>query len=83
MKFDSNNKRACINCHLVTEKVKKVKTEDEMNKEVNCKLCNVPVKRNQLKTHKESEQHTQLQSILEKLQTNLDKLQEYTLKLGT
>ena len=39
MKFDSNNKRACINCHLVPEKVKKVKTEDEMNKEVNCKLA--------------------------------------------
>jgi hypothetical protein len=83
MKFDSNNKKACVNCHLVPEKVKKVKTEEDLNKEVNCKLCNVHVKRNELKAHKESEQHTQLQAILEKLQTNLHKLPEYAIKLNT
>ena len=82
MKFDSTNKKACINCHLVPEKVKKVETEDDLKKETKCKLCNVSVKRSELKIHKLSQQHIQIENILEKLQENLDKLPEYSLKLN-
>ena len=82
MKFDVNNKRACQNCHLVPERVKKVQTEEELEKQTTCKLCKTTVKRKDIKTHKESEQHKQLENILEMLQENIDKLPEFTRRLN-
>ena len=82
MKFDVNDKRACQNCHLVPEKVKKIPTEEQLEKQITCKLCKTAVKRKDMKTHKESEQHKQLENILGMLQENIDKLPEFTKKLN-